>query len=188
MAEKAKLKAKRNVEVALEALKTADYIVGLEPSCILSFKDEYLDLLPGNDDVVSVADKTILIDELLMQNIQAIKTFNLNKLPDTILVQTHCHQKALLGENSSLLILNSIPNCNVIELNSGCCGMAGSFGFEKEHYELSMGLGKMNLFDKINEYNQDLEIVSMGTSCRQQILDGTGRAPLHITELFLKTI
>ncbi|GIS69016.1 MAG: hypothetical protein CM1200mP8_5740 [Chloroflexota bacterium] len=65
----------------------------MEPSCILSFKDEYLDLLPGNDDVVSVADKTILIDELLMQNTQAIKTFNLNKLPETILVQTHCHQR-----------------------------------------------------------------------------------------------
>ncbi|MAT08291.1 MAG: oxidoreductase [Chloroflexi bacterium] len=185
---KAKLKAKQNVEVALDALKTADYIVGLEPSCILSFKDEYLDLLPGNNDVVSVAGKTILIDELLMQNIEALKTFNLDKLPETILVQTHCHQKALLGENSSLLVLNSIPNCNVVELDSGCCGMAGSFGFEKEHYELSMTLGKMNLFDKINEHNQDVEIVSMGTSCRQQILDGTGRNPLHITELFLKTI
>ena len=184
----AKMKAERNIEVAISALKIADYIVGLEPSCILSFKDEYLDLFPGNKDVISVADKTILIDELLMQNIETLKEFNLQKLPKTILLQTHCHQKAILGKDSSLLILNSIPNCNVIELNSGCCGMAGSFGFEKEHYELSMSLGKMNLFDKINQHKQDVEIVSMGTSCRQQIVDGTGRMPLHITELLLKTI
>ena len=186
--QRAKMKAQRNIEVAISALKIADYIVGLEPSCILSFKDEYLDLFPGNKDVISVADKTILIDELLMQNIETLKEFNLQKLPKTILLQTHCHQKAILGKDSSLLILNSIPNCNVIELNSGCCGMAGSFGFEKEHYELSMSLGKMNLFDKINQHKQDVEIVSMGTSCRQQIVDGTGRMPLHITELLLKTI
>ena len=186
--QKAKMKAERNIKVALSALKTADYIVGLEPSCVLSFKDEYLDLLPKNKDVISVANKTILIDELLMQNIDKLKSFNINKLPKNILLQTHCHQKALLGENASLSILNSLPNCNVIELNSGCCGMAGSFGFEKEHYELSMNLGKMNLLDKINQHNQDTEIVSMGTSCRQQIFDGTGRTPLHITELFIKTI
>ena len=184
----AKIKAKRNIDVATEALKTADFIVGLEPSCILSFKDEYLDLLPGNKDAISVAKKTILIDELLMKNVDTLKTFNIDKIPRTILLQTHCHQKALIGEDASLVILNSIPNCNVVELNSGCCGMAGSFGFEKEHYEMSMNLGKMNLFDKINEHAKDVAVVSMGTSCRQQIFDGTGRTPMHITELFLKTI
>ena len=184
----AKVKARRNVEVAIDALKTADYIVGLEPSCILSFKDEYLDLLPGNKDAILVAEKTILIDTLLMKNISEIKTFNINKIPKNILLQTHCHQRALAENNSSLLLLKSIDACNIIELNSGCCGMAGSFGFEKEHYELSMSLGKMNLFDEINKHTKDVEIVSMGASCRQQIIDGTGRVPLHITELFLKAI
>ena len=109
-------------------------------------------------------------------------------MPKKILLQSHCHQKALIGNNASIDVLNSIPNCNVIELNSGCCGMAGSFGFEKEHYDLSMRLGKMNLFDKINSYDDELEIVSMGSSCRQQIFDGTGRTALHIAELFLKAI
>jgi Fe-S oxidoreductase len=109
-------------------------------------------------------------------------------MPKNILLQTHCHQRALAEHNASLLLLKSIDSCNVIELNSGCCGMAGSFGFEKEHYELSMSLGKMNLFDEINKHTKDVEIVSMGSSCRQQIIDGTGRVPLHITELILKTI
>tara|TARA_A100001037_G_scaffold306824_1_gene356349 strand:+ start:120746 stop:123643 length:2898 start_codon:yes stop_codon:yes gene_type:complete len=186
--ESAKWKARKNIEVALSALKTADYIVGLEPSCLLSFKDEYLYLFPGDKDAISVANKTILIDELLMKNIESIKSLKLTKLPKTVLLQTHCHQKALLGKDSSLSILKNIPNCNVIELNSGCCGMAGSFGFEKEHYEISMNLGEMNLFDKINQYNQDVEIVSMGTSCRQQINDGTGRLPMHIIELLSKTL
>ena len=186
--ESTKWKARKNIEVALSALKTADYIVGLEPSCLLSFKDEYLYLFPGDKDAISVANKTILIDELLMKNIESIKSLKLTKLPKTVLLQTHCHQKALLGKDSSLSILKNIPNCNVIELNSGCCGMAGSFGFEKEHYEISMNLGEMNLFDKINQYNQDVEIVSMGTSCRQQNNDGTGRLPMHIIELLSKTL
>lgn len=184
----AQIKAKLNVEIAVKALSKADFIVGLEPSCILSFKDDYLYLLPGNEDAISVAHKTLLIDELLQKNISSLSKLNLKAMPKKILLQSHCHQKALTGNNASIDVLNSIPNCNVIELNSGCCGMAGSFGFEKEHYDLSMRLGKMNLFDKINSYDDELEIVSMGSSCRQQIFDGTGRTALHIAELFLKAI
>jgi Fe-S oxidoreductase len=95
----------------------------------------------------------------------------------------HCHQKALAGTAATTALLRSIPGTDVIEVDAGCCGMAGSFGFEAEHYELSMSIGELRLFPAIRAEAQNTIIAATGVSCRQQIAHGTGRAALHPLEI-----
>jgi Fe-S oxidoreductase len=161
-------------------------VVGVEPSCILTLGEEHLALQPGSDAAVTVAGQVRLVDDLL---VDAIDAGRLLLDPESalqgsrILFHGHCHQKALAGTATSVELLSRIPGATVIEVDAGCCGMAGSFGFEAEHYELSMQIGEMRLFPAIRAEPSSTVIAATGVSCRQQIEHGTHRVARHPIEL-----
>jgi FAD/FMN-containing dehydrogenase/Fe-S oxidoreductase len=161
-------------------------IVGVEPSCILTLTEEHLTLQPGSDAATAVAAQARLVDELLLE---AIDAGRLHLDPESalagsrILFHGHCHQKALAGTAATVQLLSRIPGATVVELDAGCCGMAGSFGFEAEHYELSMQIGGTRLFPAIGVEPAGTVIAATGVSCRQQIAHGTQRVARHPIEL-----
>jgi FAD/FMN-containing dehydrogenase/Fe-S oxidoreductase len=161
-------------------------IVGVEPSCLLTLRDEYAALLPGDPQARAVAAATRLPEELLLA---AVAEGRIVLPPGStvsgrrVLFHGHCHQKALAGTAATVALLRCIPGADVVEVDAGCCGMAGSFGFEAEHYELSMSIGGLRLFPAIRAEAEDTIIVATGVSCRQQIEHGTGRRALHPLEL-----
>jgi Fe-S oxidoreductase len=164
-------------------------IIGLEPSCILTFRDEYPDLLDDPRTAV-LAKQSFLIDEFLAQEagderLEALKsklTRNSHP-PRQFLLHGHCHQKALVGTAHALALLRMIPGAQAREIDSGCCGMAGSFGYEAEHHAISQAIGERALFPAVRALAPAIEVVAMGTSCRQQIADGTGRRARHLVEV-----
>jgi FAD/FMN-containing dehydrogenase/Fe-S oxidoreductase len=161
-------------------------IVGVEPSCILTLKEEHLALQPDSADAQVVAGQVRLVDEVILE---AIDAGHLRMDPASamagrrFLLHSHCHQKALVGTTATRELLARIPGSTVIELDAGCCGMAGSFGFEAEHYDLSMQIGAMRLFPAVQAEDPDSVIAATGVSCRQQIAHGTGRRARHPVEL-----
>ncbi|MFQ3633042.1 FAD-binding and (Fe-S)-binding domain-containing protein [Roseiflexus sp.] len=158
-------------------------IIGLEPSCILTFRDEYPDLL-DDPRTATLAQMSFLFDEFLAREVRAGRAtlrFRDQALR-RYLFHGHCHQKALIGSTHALTLLRMIPAADVREVDSGCCGMAGSFGYEAEHYAISYKIGDRALFPAVRALPADAEIVAMGTSCRQQIADGTGRRARHLAE------
>jgi Fe-S oxidoreductase len=161
-------------------------IVGLEPSCLLMLKDEYRSLLPTDTRVDAIANSARLLTEFLVGAIDdgAIRLNPHSNLAGRkIVFHGHCHEKALLGTAGSRALLERIPGAEVHELDAGCCGMAGSFGYESEHYELSMRIGALRLFPAIRQADANTVIAASGTSCRQQIEHGTGRRTSHPVEL-----
>jgi len=158
-------------------------VIGCEPSCLLTFKDEYPQLV-RNEKAKKVAENSYMIDEYLMKlHEDGELELDLGKLEKKVLFQAHCHQKAEMGTATSLAALRLAPGYQVELINSGCCGMAGSFGFEKEHYDLSMKIGEESLFPAIRAKDDDWEVAVMGVSCRQQVEDGTGRKARHLVEI-----
>ncbi|TDV54932.1 FAD-binding and (Fe-S)-binding domain-containing protein [Actinophytocola oryzae] len=166
-------------------------IVGCEPSCLLSLRDETLALLPDDPRAREVAGRVRQVEELVTE---AIDAGDLRLSPDSwvagrrILYHGHCHQKADVGTAATLAMLSRIPNVTVHEVDAGCCGMAGSFGFEAEHYAVSMTVGEDRLFPAVRAEPDDTVIAATGVSCRQQITHGTGRRPLHPVELVLAAL
>jgi len=158
-------------------------VIGCEPSCLLTFRDEYPQLV-RDERVRKVAENSYMIDEFLMK-LQEDGKLNLNmgKLEKKVLFQAHCHQKADMGTATSMAALRLAPGYQVELVNAGCCGMAGSFGYEKEHYDLSMKIGEEALFPTIRAKDEDWEVAIMGVSCRQQVEDGTGRKARHLVEV-----
>jgi FAD/FMN-containing dehydrogenase/Fe-S oxidoreductase len=161
-------------------------IVGCEPSCVLTLRDEFLDLLPDDPRVRTVADQVHLVPELL---VRAIDDGGLRLNPASALVgrrivlHGHCHEKAVTGTRATLELLRRIPGATVEEIDAGCCGMAGSFGFESEHYELSMQIGGLRLFPTLAAEDPDVVVAATGVSCRQQIAHGTAHRARHPVEL-----
>ena len=158
-------------------------VIGCEPSCLLTFRDEYPELV-RNDKAKKVAENSFMIDEFLMRlQAEGKLQLDLSKLEKKVLFQAHCHQKSDMGTAASLGALRLAPGYQVELINSGCCGMAGSFGFEKEHYDLSMKIGEEALFPAIRAKDEDWEVAVMGVSCRQQVEHGTGRKARHLVEV-----
>ncbi len=156
-------------------------LVGLEPSCTVTFKDEYPDLVPGEAADV-VARHTFMIEEFLATLHGAGIRLPFARQDRRVLLHGHCHQKAMVGTRPSLAALRAVPGFAVQEVDSGCCGMAGSFGVEAEHYEISLAMGERVLFKAIRDLPPESLIVAAGASCRQQIAHGTGRRALHLAE------
>ena len=176
-------KAVCNTNVAIfKTLITAETpLIGIEPSAILTFRDEYIRLA---DDAVSaekIAQNTFTFEEFLAKEVEKgnIDSESFTSEGKTLKIHGHCHQKALSGTHASFQILNIPKNYAVTIMNTGCCGMAGSFGYEKEHYAISMQVGEDTLFPKIRNTPKETEIVAAGTSCRHQIFDGTQRIAKH---------
>src|SRR5262249_51785900 len=137
---------------------------------------------------VAAACQTVeeLLDKLLTQASNAAPRFR--PLAGRVLVQAHCHQRALVGTEPLLHLLKRIPGAEVIDLDAGCCGMAGSFGYEKEHYEISRLVGEQRLFPALRQASPDTVIVAPGFSCRSQIEHFIGRTALHAVELLSKLL
>jgi Fe-S oxidoreductase len=150
----------------------------------LTLRDEYLDLLQGPE-VEKIAAASYLFEEFLIRRRPDLR-FRLTARK--VLVHGHCHQKAHIGAGPTLQALRLVPGLKVTEINSGCCGMAGSFGFEKEHYELSRAIAGQRLAPAINAAPPDAEIVITGVSCRQQIGHFTSRSPRHAVELLREAV
>jgi len=156
-------------------------IVGLEPSAILSFRDEYKRFHLDRHKVEIVSENCLLIEEFLAEEINKGKWGSelFTEEHKTVKIHTHCHQKSLSNQKVTFDILNLPSNYSVSIINSGCCGMAGSFGYEQEHYDVSMQIGELSLFPAIRKSEKDVIIAANGTSCRHQISDGTGKKALH---------
>jgi FAD/FMN-containing dehydrogenase/Fe-S oxidoreductase len=179
--------AARNVEL-LDPLVTPDApLVGIEPSAILGFRDEYPDLVPERlvEPARRLAARTLLIDEFLAREAAAgrIGPEQFTAAPRRILLHGHCHQKALSTLAATVAALSLPPGHTVETIPSGCCGMAGSFGYEREHHALSQAIGGLVLFPAVRAAPAEAVIAAPGTSCRHQIKDGTGRHGLHPVEI-----
>ena len=184
----ARANARHNVDLLAPYAAQNIPIVGCEPSCLLTLRDEYPDLL-GDDESKAVAANTYLIDEFLMYlHRKGELDLEFSDKAKNILFHGHCHQKALIGTSHAVKALNLPPNFHVEEAKTGCCGMAGSFGFEKEHYGISMAIGAQKLFPQVESKDEDWEIAVMGISCRQQIEHGTDRHPRHLIEVLRDAI
>jgi len=183
MVERARANARINVERLAPYAAKGIPIVGFEPSCLLSFRDEYPDLLNG-EDVLRVAANAFLFEEFVAQAREAGRfDARFAEGPQKVLLHGHCHQKAAVGVAPSVAALKLLPGVTVEVVDSGCCGMAGSFGYEKEHYEISMAVGARRLFPAVQAQPSDALIAAAGVSCRAQIAHGTGRSALHPVEI-----
>jgi FAD/FMN-containing dehydrogenase/Fe-S oxidoreductase len=165
-------------------------IVGCEPSCILTLRDEHRQLLPDDAAVRDVAGRVRQIEELLVEAIDVgrLRLDESALAGRRIVYHGHCHQKAEVGTAATVALLRRIPGVEVVELDAGCCGMAGSFGFESEHYDLSMMVGGDRLFPAINAESPDTVLAATGVSCRQQIRHGTQRVARHPLELVRQSL
>ncbi|WP_040281991.1 FAD-binding and (Fe-S)-binding domain-containing protein [Psychroserpens damuponensis] len=177
----AKLLANQNVAIFKDLVSENTPLIGIEPSAILTFKDEYLRLADDKSSAKHIAKHTYLIEEFIQKEIELgnIRSSQFSSEEKNIKFHGHCHQKAMLNQSSSFAVLNLPVNYRVSIISSGCCGMAGSFGYEKEHYDVSMQIGEQTLFPAIRNAGVDVQISANGTSCRHQIKDGTEREALH---------
>ena len=177
----------RNVTLLREVVTAETPLLGLEPSAILSFRDEYPDLVPAElkDAAKTLANNALLIDEFIAREMAAgrITSASFTPRPQTIKLHGHCHQKALSSLVPTVKMLELPPGHKVQIIPSGCCGMAGSFGYEVEHYELSRQIGELVLLPAVRSAPADTLIAAPGTSCRHQIKDATGRIALHPVEI-----
>lgn len=197
--ELAKKYANKNVEILSPIITEETPLVGIEPSCILSFRDEYPDLVDEEmeERVTALAKNALLYDEFILREIEAgrITPESFSNDEMEIFLHGHCHQKSLIGiEKTQRVLTTLLQGAKVNVIPSSCCGMAGSFGYEKEHYKKSIAIGEMVLFPAVRKAVKEhkeaegspLFVLAPGTSCRQQILDGTGVKAHHPLELLLK--
>ncbi|MBN2486873.1 MAG: FAD-binding protein [Bacteroidales bacterium] len=179
--------AEKNVKVFTGKIGEHCALVGVEPSAILTFRDEYPGLLRGEVQALSreLTKNVFTIEEFIANEFSKgnITADKFRSSTNKILYHGHCQQKSLTGTSAALKVLGIPGNGGVEEIKSGCCGMAGSFGFEKEHFGLSMKIGELILFPKVRKAGSNDSIVASGTSCRQHIKDGTGKDTKHPVEV-----
>jgi FAD/FMN-containing dehydrogenase/Fe-S oxidoreductase len=189
---KAKEIVNQNIRLLQPLITDETPLIGIEPSAILSFRDEYPDLA---EDILLDAAKMLsrnsfLIDDFLAREIDLghIRPEQFTTEKRTIMLHGHCQQKALSSVAGSVKLLSLPANYTVNTIPSGCCGMAGSFGYEKEHYELSQQIGELVLLPAVRRQAEETIIAAPGTSCRHQIKDGTGRKAVHPIEVLYKAL
>ena len=187
----------KNVRLLSGIVSEDTPLVGIEPSCILSFRDEYPELVPQpmRAGARKLAGACLLFDEFIMREVQAghIRRESFHPLDADIWLHGHCHQKSLIGIGKCADMLSLIPGARLHVIPSGCCGMAGSFGYEKAHYATSMAIGEMVLFPAVRKAAEAASrrrtlVAAPGTSCRRQILDGTGIKAVHPLEILYSVL
>ena len=190
--DKAKEFAEKNVATLSPLVGETCKLVGVEPSALLTLRDEYSDLVSSEfrASAIHLAEHTLLIDEFLASEFRSgrLAPSVFKPLPQRILLHGHCHQKALSDFEDTIYLLKQIPDAEVDVLDSGCCGMAGFFGYQKDKYELSMQVGELVLLPAVREASGQAIIITSGFSCRQQIYDGTGRTALHPVEILAQNL
>jgi FAD/FMN-containing dehydrogenase/Fe-S oxidoreductase len=189
---KAKKLAVQNILLYKDIITADSPLIGIEPSAILAFRDEYPDLA-GQElkkDADRLAANVFIIDEFLAMEFEKgnIKKELFTDQTREIKLHGHCQQKSVASTAPTKTMLGIPENYRVEEIKSGCCGMAGSFGYEKEHYDLSMKVGELILFPEIRKSPAGTIISAPGTSCRHQIRDGTGRIALHPVEVLYQAL
>jgi FAD/FMN-containing dehydrogenase/Fe-S oxidoreductase len=189
---KAKEIANKNIELLGEIVNMKQPIIGIEPSAILTLRDEYPDLATDENLLAAqnLAVNSFFIDEFLAKEMEAgmITKEQFTQSPKFILLHGHCQQKAVGSLSDSVKVLSFPAQYTVETIPSGCCGMAGSFGYEKEHYEVSMNIGELVLFPKVRANQHTCTIAAPGTSCRHQIKDGTDAHALHTVEVLYEAL
>ncbi len=184
---KAKQLANANVTSLKDIVTSESPLIGIEPSAILTFRDEYPELVdaPLKEASKVLAANALMFDEYIVGLMESAPGLNSKFTLEcrTIKLHGHCHQKALASVDNTKKMLSLPVNYKVEEIKSGCCGMAGSFGYEKEHYEVSMKVGELVLFPEVRRATPEMIIAAPGTSCRHQIKDGTGRQAFHPIEI-----
>ncbi|HEY8915668.1 MAG TPA: FAD-linked oxidase C-terminal domain-containing protein [Chitinophaga sp.] len=184
---KARVIAEQQIRIFKDVITKDTPLLGIEPSAILSFRDEYPDLVQEQyrEAAKQLAKNVFLVDEFLSQAAErgALRPEQFTQEKRHIKLHGHCQQKALSTPLHSKKILSLPANYSVEIIPSGCCGMAGSFGYEKEHYDLSMQIGELVLFPAVRNATDDTLIAAPGTSCRHQVKDGTGKIALHPVEI-----
>jgi FAD/FMN-containing dehydrogenase/Fe-S oxidoreductase len=189
---KAQQIANRNIEQLHELISAETPLIGIEPSAILAFRDEYPDLASDEnfEKAHQLAKHTFLVDEFIAREIKTGRITQDAFTSEQRLVKLHghCQQKAISSLTASIDMLSVPANYTVETIPSGCCGMAGSFGYEKEHYDLSMQIGELVLFPAVRKQEETTIIAAPGTSCRHQIKDGTGKLALHTVEVLYEAL
>ena len=189
---KARQIARKNVEILSKEVCAGRPLVGIEPSAILGFRDEFPELVGQKMKVLAEELSKYCytleeyLDQAFEQGVFDSSLFSTEKR--NLKLHGHCQQKAIASTGSTMRILSIPENYTVKEIPSGCCGMAGSFGYEKEHFELSMKVGELVLFPAVREADAETIVVAPGTSCRHQISDGTGRKALHPVEVLYRAL
>ncbi|WP_025763254.1 FAD-binding and (Fe-S)-binding domain-containing protein [Dyadobacter tibetensis] len=188
----AKALAEENVRLLKDLIAHDTPLIGIEPSAILTFRDEYPDLVDDSllEDAKRLGSNALQFDEFIAREI-ALKKIDRNRFTKEkrlIKLHGHCQQKAISSLVPTKIMLSLPENYNVQLIPSGCCGMAGSFGYEQEHYDLSMQIGELVLFPTVRQQPQEVIIAAPGTSCRHQIHDGTGRKALHPAEILFEAL
>ena len=188
----AKKIANKNISLLHPLINADTPLIGIEPSAILTFRDEYIDLADDEYLVTAreLAANTMLIDEFIAHEIEKgnINSDQFTKEKRKIKLHGHCQQKALSSVAPSVKLLSLPENYSVEVIPSGCCGMAGSFGYEKEHYDLSMKIGELVLFPAVRKAAGEYLIAAPGTSCRHQVKDGTGKKAMHPIEILYEAL
>jgi Fe-S oxidoreductase len=164
-------------------------VIGLEPSCLLGLRDELLSMLPGGD-AEKLAGNAYTFEEFLAREAAAGRlNLALKPLPQKkALLHGHCHQKAFAVMPDVQRVLKLVPGLAVEVIESSCCGMAGSFGYEAEHYDVSMKMAELSLLPKVRSAGADTIIVADGTSCRHQIGDGAEKRAVHVARVLARAL
>ncbi len=188
----AKKIAIENILMLKDVVSDERPLLGIEPSALLAFRDEYPEMAGKQNEAAakSIAQNALLFEEFFCREAEKgnISPDQFTDTPLKILLHGHCQQKAIASTASTLRMLSMPANYLVTEIDDGCCGMAGAFGYEKEHYDLSMKIGEMVLFPAIRNASRDTVITAPGTSCRHHIADGTGRKALHPVEVMYEAL
>jgi FAD/FMN-containing dehydrogenase/Fe-S oxidoreductase len=184
MVEQARVEAQRVIDSLRDFVEKGVPIVGLEPSCLLTLRDEFPSLMPGPE-TTALAERAFLFEEFLADELSQgklnlpLKSLSTNKA----LLHGHCHQKAFAAMSSVHKVLALIPELEVNKIESSCCGMAGAFGYDARYYDVSMKMGEQSLLPAVREADPSTLIIADGTSCRNQIQDGAGREALHVARV-----
>jgi Fe-S oxidoreductase len=184
--------AEHNVKVLSPVISSDIPLIGIEPSCVLTFRDEYPELVtePFRQQARELSKNVYLIEEFLSKEFEAgrIDVSKFTRQEKIIKFHGHCQQKAIVSTAPTEKMLSIPQNYKVSEIKSGCCGMAGSFGYEKEHYDVSMKIGELVLFPEVRKSEDNILLAAPGTSCRHHIHDGTGRKAVHPVEILFDAL
>ena len=189
MVDKAREEARRTLAALKPFIEKNIPIIGLEPSCLLTLRDEFLSMLPGAD-ATALAARAMLLEEFLVAEKKAGRlNLPLQALPQAdLLLHGHCHQKAFAAFTPVQEVLSWIPEAKLATVESSCCGMAGAFGLEVEHVEVSLKMGELSLLPAVRSAGANTMIVADGTSCRHQIADGANRQAHHVARVLAKAL
>jgi Fe-S oxidoreductase len=189
LVEEARLEARRVIDTLRPYVERSVPVIGLEPSCLLGLRDEFLSMAPGVESA-ELAMNAFLLEEFLAREHDAGRlNLKLSPLPEKkALLHGHCHQKAFDAMPAVRKVLGLIPGLEVEVIESSCCGMAGAFGYEAAHYDVSMKMAELTLLPRVRKAAAGELVVADGTSCRHQIRDGSGRQATHVARVLERAL